>query len=96
MVTPLYAGYDSNMKSPFEFPEDSKCNQTNNKLLISAHIHISYEFTMRPDGDDNKFTLYYGAELYEKFPTFYNKFVDNYYHIVIGEMDAINKNKIQS
>lgn len=61
MVTPLYAEYDSSMKSSFEFPEDSKCNQTNYKLLISAHIHISYEFTIRPDIYDNEFT--YNMEL---------------------------------
>ena len=96
MVTPLYAGYDSSLNSPFEFPDDSKYNPTNNKLLLSVHMYSPYSFTMRPDMDDNIFTLEYRAELYEKFSTLYTKYVANGYHIVVGEMGTVNKNNTQA
>ena len=96
MVTPLYAGYDSSLKSPFEFPDDSRYNPTNNKLILSVHMYSPYEFTMRPDVDDNVFTLQYRAELYEKFSTLYSKYVANGYHIIVGEMGTVNKNNTQA
>ena len=96
MITPLYAGYDSSINSPFEFPDDSKYNPTNNKLLLSVHMYSPYDFAMRPDMDDNEFTLAYRAELYEKFSTLYQKYVAYGYHIVVGEMGTVNKNNTQA
>jgi len=39
LVTPLSAGYDATVNSPFEFPDDSEYNPGNNKLLLSVHMY---------------------------------------------------------
>ena len=92
----LAAGYDATVKSPFKFPDDSKYNKVNNKLLLSVHMYAPYDFAMNPDMTLNDFTLDYRAELYEKFTTIYNKFVKNGHHVVVGEMGVVNKNNTQA
>ena len=92
MCPALAAGYDSTMKSPFEFPDDTKYNKNNNKILLSVHMYAPYDFVMNPDMSFNEFTFEYRAELYDKFTNLYKKFILNGHHVVIGEMGIVNKN----
>ena len=92
MCPALAAGYESTVKSPFEFPDDSKYNKFNKKLLLSVHMYAPYDFAMNPDMSLNEFTLDYREELYEKFSTIYKKYVLKGYHVVVGEMGVVNKN----
>ena len=96
MFTPLAAGYDSTIRSPFEFPNDSKFNPSNNKLLLSVHMYAPYDFAMNPDMSLNEFTDEYKKELDDKFISLYYKYVQKGYSIVAGEMGAINKNNTQA
>ena len=96
MLPALAAGYDSSINSPFQFPDDSKYNPSNNKLLFSVHMYAPYDFAMKPDMELSEFTIDYRAELYDKFTKLYKKFINSGYHVVIGEMGAINKNNTQA
>ena len=96
LVTALSAGYDATINSPFEFPDDSKYNEDNNKLLLSVHMYAPYDFAMNPDMTMNEFTAEYRAELYEKFTTIYKQYVAKGYHVVVGEMGTVNKNNTQA
>ena len=96
MVTPLAAGYDATMKSPFIFPDDRKYNPKNNKLILSVHMYAPYDFAMNPDMDLCEFTDEYKKELDDKFVSLYYKFVQKGYNIVAGEMGAVNKNNTEA
>ena len=56
LVTALSAGYDTTVNSPFEFPDDTAYNKENNKLLLSVHIYVPYDFAMNPNMTLNEFT----------------------------------------
>jgi endoglucanase len=96
MHTALSAGYDATINSPFRFPNDSKYNPTNNKLLLSVHMYAPYDFAMNPDMELSVFTDEYRRELDDKFTSLYYKYVHRGYSIVAGEMGAINKNNTQA
>ena len=95
LMPALAAGYESTVKSPFKFPDDSYYNRYNNKLMLSVHMYAPYDFAMNPNMTLSDFTLEYRAELYEKFTTIYQKFVKKGYHVVVGEMGVVNKNNTQ-
>ena len=92
LVTALSAGYDASINSPFEFPDDTKYNIGNKRLLFSVHMYAPYDFAMNPNMSLNEFTLEYRAELYEKFSSLYKKYVTKGYYVVVGEMGVVNKN----
>ena len=92
LVTALSAGYDATINSPFEFPDDTKYNKENNKLMLSVHMYAPYDFAMNPNMTLNEFTPEYRAELYDKFTTIYRRYVSRGYHVVVGEMGVVNKN----
>ena len=92
MITPLFAGYQSAMDSNVVFPDDSKYNPSNNKLLLSIHMYAPYDFCLNGDLDYKKFTQAHKEELYEKFVNLYKKYISEGYNVIIGEMGAVNKN----
>ena len=92
MITALSAAYDATMDSPFEFPDDTKYNPTNNKLLLSVHMYSPYDFVMNPDMSIVDFESGHRSELYDKFVNIYNKYVAKGIHVVVGEMGIVNKN----
>ena len=96
LVTALAAGYDATIKSPFQFPDDSKYNPNNRKLMLSVHMYAPYDFAMNPDMDLCEFTDEYKKELDDKFVSLYYKFVQKGYNIVAGEMGAVNKNNTEA
>ena len=96
LVTALSAGYDATVNSPFAFPDDTKYNVDNSRLLLSVHMYAPYDFAMNPNMTLNEFTLEYRAELYEKFTTIYQKFVKKGHRVVVGEMGVVNKNNTQA
>ena len=96
LVTALAAGYDATIKSPFQFPDDSKYNPNNRKLMLSVHMYAPYDFAMNPDMDLCEFTDEYKKELEDKFVSLYYKFVQKGYNIVAGEMGAVNKNNTEA
>jgi endoglucanase len=96
LVTALSAGYDATVNSPFAFPDDTKYNVDNSRLLLSVHMYAPYDFAMNPSMTLNEFTLEYRAELYEKFTTIYQKFVKKGHRVVVGEMGVVNKNNTEA
>ena len=95
LMPALAAGYESTVKSPFMFPDDSYYNGYNNKLMLSVHMYAPYDFAMNPNMTLSEFTLEYRAELYEKFTTIYQKFVQKGHHVVVGEMGVVNEKNTQ-
>ena len=96
MVTGLSAGYDAAINSPLAFPNDSKYNPKNNKLLLSVHMYEPFDFAMKPDMELSVFKDDYKKELDNRFSSLYLKYVQRGYSIVAGEMGAINKNNTQA
>ena len=92
MITPLFAGYQSALESNVIFPDDSKYNPKNNKLILSIHMFAPTDFALNGDVQYDKFTQSYREELYENFANLYKKYVANGYNIIIGEMGSVNKN----
>ena len=92
MITPLAAGYSFAANSPVIFPDDSKYNKKNNKLLLSVHMYAPYDFALNGDMQFTKFTDAYKEELYENLVTLYKKYISLGHNIVIGEMGSTNKN----
>ena len=92
MITPLEAGYQSAMESKVVFPDDSKYNPTNKKLILSVHMYSPYNFALNLDKSYNKFDQSGRDELKNNFSSLYNKFVKNGIQVIIGEMGVINKN----
>ena len=92
MITPLAAGYSFAANSPVIFPNDSKYNKKNNKLLLSVHMYAPYDFALNGDMQFTKFTDAYKEELYENLVTLYKKYISLGHNIVIGEMGSTNKN----
>ena len=92
MITPLAAGYSFAANSPVIFPDDSKYNKNNNKLLLSVHMYAPYDFALNGDMQFTKFTDAYKEELYENLVTLYKKYISLGHNIVIGEMGSTNKN----
>ena len=92
LITGLSAGYDATINSPLVFPDDSKYNPDNNKLLLSVHMYAPYDFAMNPNMTLNEFTPEYRAELYEMFKNVYRKYVARGIYVVVGEMGVVNKN----
>ena len=95
MITPLAAGYSFAANSPLIFPDDSKYNKKNNKLLLSVHMYAPYDFALNGDMEYTKFTDAYKEELYENFVTLYKKYTSLGHNIVIGEMGSTNKNNTE-
>ena len=91
MVTGLAAGYDATIKSNLQFPDDSKYNPTNNKLILSVHMYAPYELVMKPDMDNVEFTEQYRAEFYDNFKQVYRKYVAKGIHVIIEEMGFVTK-----
>jgi endoglucanase len=92
MVTPLAAGYQAAIESPFEFPHDSKYNGINRKLILSVHMYAPYNLALNADKNYTKFEEGYKAELTDNFKTLYQKYVENGRQVIIGEMGIVNKN----
>ena len=95
MITPLAAGYSFAVNSTVIFPDDSKYNKNNNKLLLSVHMYTPYDFALNGDMEYTKFTDEYKEELYEDFVNLYKKYISLGHNIVIGEMGTVNKNNIE-
>ena len=92
MVTPLAAGYQAAIESPFEFPHDSKYNGINRKLILSVHMYAPYNLALNADKNYTKFEEGYKAELTDNFKNLYQKYVENGRQVIIGEMGIVNKN----
>ena len=92
MITPLEAGYQSSMESKVVFPDDSKYNPTNKKLILSVHMYSPYNFALNLDKSYNKFDQNGRNELKNNFSNLYSKYVKNGIQVIIGEMGVINKN----
>lgn len=94
MVTPLSAGFDSAIKSDFQFPNDRNYNSIN-KLILSVHMYQPYDFTMSKDLTLNVFKDEYKTSLDENFNKLYNKFIKEGYSIIVGEFGARDKNNLE-
>ena len=91
MVTGLSAGYDATMNSWLVIPDDRKYN-SDNKLLLSVHMYMPYEFAMKPDIEVSTFTKEMEISMYNTFKNLYFKYIQQGIHIVVGEMGTVNKN----
>ena len=92
MVTPLSAGYQASIESGFLFPQDSKYNGVNGKLILSVHMYAPYNLALNADKNYTKFEESYKAELTNNFRTLYGKYVQFGRQVIIGEMGIVNKN----
>ena len=95
MITPLAASYQSAADSKVLFPDDSKYNSRNNKLILSVHMYTPYNFALNPDMNYTKFIDAFREELYEDFSTLYKKYTSKGHNVIIGEIGIINKNNIE-
>lgn len=94
MVTPLSAGFESAIKSDFQFPNDKNYNSIN-KLILSVHMYQPYDFTMSKDLTLNIFKEEYKTSLDENFNKLYNKYIKEGYSIIVGEFGARDKNNLE-
>ena len=94
MVTPLSAGFESAIKSDFQFPNDKNYNSIN-KLILSVHMYQPYDFTMSKDLTLNVFKEEYKTSLDENFDKLYNKYIKEGYSIIVGEFGARDKNNLE-
>ena len=95
MITPLAASFSSALDSSVIFPDDSKYNQNNNKLLLSVHMYTPYNFALNGDMQYKRFTDAFKEEIYEDFVTLYKKYTSLGHNVVIGEMGTVNKNNTE-
>ena len=94
MITPLAAGYQSSMESTVVFPNDTKYNPTNKKLILSVHMYAPYNFALNLDKAYTKFDQNGRNELKNNFANLYDKYVKNGISVIIGEMGVVNKNNL--
>lgn len=94
MVTPLSAGFESAIKSDFQFPNDKNYNSIN-KLILSVHMYQPYDFTMSKDLTLNIFKEEYKTSLDENFNKLYDKYIKEGYSIIVGEFGARDKNNLE-
>ena len=94
MITPLAAGYQSSMESTVVFPDDTKYNPTNKKLILSVHMYAPYNFALNLDKAYTKFDQNGRNELKNNFANLYDKYVKNGISVIIGEMGVVNKNNL--
>ena len=92
MVTGLAASYDASINSDLEIPDDKRYNIQFNKILLSVHMYIPYEFAMLANMTINAFTTEVQNKMYNIFKNLYFKYIKKGTHVVVGEMGAINKN----
>ena len=92
MISPLFAGYQSAMESNVVFPDDSKYNVRNDKLILSVHMFAPSDFCLNGDTDYSNLLESYREEIYNNFVNLYKKYVSKGRSVIIGEMGAINKN----
>ena len=92
MITPLSAGYQAAMESNVVFPDDTKYNPKNKKLILSVHMYAPYNFALNLDKSYNTFDQSGRDELKNNFASLYNKYIINDIQVIIGEMGVLNKN----
>ena len=93
MVTPLAAAYGAAVTSNFILPGDSKYNPlSNQKVLVSVHMYLPYNFAMNADMSFVKFEEAYKNEVVGDFKTLFEKFTLKGHRVIIGEMGTTNKN----
>ena len=95
MITPLAAGFQPSLESGLIFPDDSKYNPKNNKLILSVHMYAPYDFALNADKTYTKFEESYKDDLKNNFEALYKKFISNNQHVIIGEMGVVNKNNTE-
>ena len=91
LVTPIAAAYQAAINSDFIIPGDKKYNPTNNKILISVHMYIPYNFISYDNSDYYIFEDSYKTDLIGTFSSLYEKFTVKGHYVVIGEMAADQK-----
>ncbi len=92
IITPLAAIYSNSVNANVLFPDDSKYNTKNNKLILSVHIFTLYNFVLNIDMFYTTFTDAFREELFGDFSTLYKKYISSYHSVIICEMGTINKN----
>lgn len=92
MVTPLAASYGGAVNQDFIFPDDTKYNPKNSKIILSVHMYTPYNFVMNADMSYVTFEESYANELYSDFKNLYETFILKGHNVIIGEMGIANKN----
>ena len=99
MATPYAAALTSLLHKDFEIPEDyidttlfPPEHSETNRVLLSVHMYLPYDFAMNPLSSDDKFDDYVSDELFKDFVDLYTTFVQKGYHVVVGEMGVVDRN----
>ncbi len=95
IITPLAVIYSNSVNANVLFPDDSKYNTKNNKLILSVHMYTPYNFALNADMSYTTFTDAFREELFDDFSTLYKKYISSYHSVIIGEMGTINKNNTE-
>ena len=91
MYTSGAAAFSYVSASSFSLPDDSTWSPKTKRLFASVHMYSPYNFALNADTSYSTFTDAYKTELESNFQALYEKFVQNGYYVIIGEMGACDK-----
>ena len=94
MFPTMGASYDNLAKFNFKVPED-KFNINNDRMILSLHMYLPYNFALNEDKTFNVFTKEYQKELLDDFKYLYDNLITKGTHVIIGEMGCTDKDNME-
>jgi len=94
MFPTMAASYDNLAKFNFKLPDDKEFSVNNDRILLSLHMYLPYNFALNEDKTYNVFTEEYQNELLSDFKYLYDNVIQKGSHVVIGEMGVTDKDNM--